>query len=293
MLALTDVMIGRPCYEVTFSDGSTIVADAEHQWLTETRASRRSAQEAVKTHSVRRVFPAVRTTEELAATLRCETADRRLNHSVTNAQAIQLPHRELLLSPYVLGAWLGNGISAAAQITSADPGIVMRLEAEEGLADAEPEALSDRLRTIGVLNDKHVPVSYLRASEAQRRDLLAGLLDTDGTVAATGAVQFAVTNERFARGVQELVVSLGYRCTVMQKKVAGRSEASSVVFTLNFTTDDDVFHLERKRLLHKERRNRRGQRHDSRFVTAVRPIRSVPVRCVESTTTATCTWPAA
>ena len=29
----TDVMIGRPCFEVEFSDGSVIVADAEHQWL--------------------------------------------------------------------------------------------------------------------------------------------------------------------------------------------------------------------------------------------------------------------
>jgi replicative DNA helicase len=29
----TDVMTGRPCFEVEFSDGSMIVADAEHQWL--------------------------------------------------------------------------------------------------------------------------------------------------------------------------------------------------------------------------------------------------------------------
>jgi len=29
----TDVMVGRPCFEVEFSDGSVIVADAEHQWL--------------------------------------------------------------------------------------------------------------------------------------------------------------------------------------------------------------------------------------------------------------------
>src|SRR5664280_2733279 len=28
----TDVMFGRPCFEVEFSDGSLIVADAEHQW---------------------------------------------------------------------------------------------------------------------------------------------------------------------------------------------------------------------------------------------------------------------
>ena len=36
-----EVMHGRPCYEVHFSDGSTILADAEHLWKTSTRASRR------------------------------------------------------------------------------------------------------------------------------------------------------------------------------------------------------------------------------------------------------------
>jgi replicative DNA helicase len=279
VVAATDVMVGRPCYEVTFSDGSTIIADAQHQWLTETRASRRATQEAAKSHCPPRSLAAIHTTEQLAATLRCEMSDRRLNHSVTNAQALQLPTQNLLVPPYVLGAWLGDGTSATAQITSADPGVVMRLEAEEG--ERLSATLTSRLESLGLSGEKHVPTKYLRGSEAQRRDLLAGLLDTDGTVAVTGAVQFSVTNERLALDVQELVVSLGYRCSIMRNPVKGRSEASSVAFTLNFTTDDDVFHLERKRLLHKERRVRRFQRRNSRFVTAVRPIPSVPVRCVE------------
>ena len=32
VVAATEVMLGRPCFEVEFSDGSVIVADAEHQW---------------------------------------------------------------------------------------------------------------------------------------------------------------------------------------------------------------------------------------------------------------------
>jgi replicative DNA helicase len=36
VVAATEVMVDRPCYEITFSDGSVIVADAEHQWLTST-----------------------------------------------------------------------------------------------------------------------------------------------------------------------------------------------------------------------------------------------------------------
>ena len=34
VVAATDVMLGRPCYEVEFSDGTVIVADASHQWPT-------------------------------------------------------------------------------------------------------------------------------------------------------------------------------------------------------------------------------------------------------------------
>nr|WP_255605482.1 replicative DNA helicase [Mycolicibacterium xanthum] len=271
VVAATDVMVGRPCYEVEFSDGTVIVADREHQWLTETRASRRGAS----------IPAAVRTTGEIAATLRCPTKDRRLNHSVANASALQSPDRDLLVPPYTLGAWLGDGTTAAAQLTTADPEITMRIEAE-GIEAGEQGTLQGRLRTIGFLNDKHIPAGYLRASESQRRSLLAGLLDIDGTVTASGSVQFSVTNRRLAEDVAELIVSLGYRCQTMTKRVRGRTAASSTTYTLNFTTDDVVFGLERKAILHKERRaGAWSARHGLRYIVDVRPIPSVPVRCVQ------------
>ncbi|MGW0181731.1 DnaB-like helicase C-terminal domain-containing protein, partial [Nocardia sp. NPDC003345] len=139
-----------------------------------------------------------------------------------------------------------------------------------------------RLRTIGVLGAKHIPPEYLRASERQRRDLLAGLLDTDGTVTHGGSVQFSVTDERLFADVRELVVSLGYRCGVSTKRVVGQSEQRSTAYTLNFGTDHQVFGLHRKVLLHKQRRaDRKSPRTGSRFIVDVRRIESVPVRCVE------------
>ena len=363
VVAATDVMFGRPCFEVEFSDGTMIVADAEHQWLTDTRASRKSAQAAAVGYNRtknQRTFAAVRTTREIADTVRCPTSDRRINHSVVNAAALQAPDRDLLVPPYTLGAWLGDGTTAAAQITTADPEIVMRIEAEGVVAhksasarlryqlrlpespmvEARPCAvcgsmfvpqtsqvrtcgrscggrarfvstpvpaptcgrcgaqscglllcqtcrddfgtLQARLRTIGVLGSKHIPTGYLRASVTQRRALLAGLLDTDGTVTASGSVQFSVTDRRLARDVAELVVSLGYRCQTATKRVRGRSEASSIAYTLNFRTDDMVFGLERKAILHKERRAQCGSaRYSSRYIVDVRAVGSVPVRCVE------------
>jgi replicative DNA helicase len=346
VVAATEVMVDRPCYEVEFSDGSVLVADEQHQWLTRSRGERRSKSDGT-----------VRTTGELAATLRTATADARLNHSVTNADALQLDEQALPVTPYVLGAWLGDGTSAGASITTADPEMVMRLEAEglvvkplaapmryalhlpmtpaetrrcvvcgsefapktsqvktcgrscggraKGIGPANVRPLcpdcglpssglrrcracredhgtvTALLRGLGVLGNKHIPQAYLRGSETQRRDLLAGLLDTDGTVTNAGCVQFTVTNRVLAHDVRELVVSLGYRCTIAERTVVGRTAESSTAYNVNFTCDEDVFWLPRKALLHKELRGKAVTRRSARFITDVRRVASVPVRCIE------------
>ena len=358
---VTEVWQGRPCFRVTFSDGSSIVADAEHEWLTDDRSSRKSAQAAaVQRNRARnqRTFAAVRTTRELAETLRCTTADRRLNHTIRNARPLDLPEADLPLPPYALGVWLGDGTSAAAHFTSADPEIAAYVEGEGleapylgslryGLRLPAPAPVAERrcavcgdafvpqnplvrtcgkscggkakgvregatsaacpdcggpvtgmgrcqacvhehgsvqalLRTMGVLGRKHIPAAYLRAAERQRRALLAGLLDTDGTVTSGGNVQFTSTSQRLADDVYELIVSLGYRCSVATKEVRGRTPESSIAYTLNFSTHDEVFRLSRKQILHKERtRHTSDARRVVRYVTSVEPVASVPVRCIE------------
>src|SRR6185437_14789996 len=297
VVAATAIMWDRPCYEVEFSDGTTIIADAQHQWLTETRDARRSGGGR----------EAIATTEQILATLTVG-AEERSNHSIRNAAPLRAADADLPIPPYALGAWLGawlgEGHSDGARLTSETseiPALIsrggdVRAESRGGmlyalkLAEA-PTLLRDchadhgsftaLLRTLGVLGDKHVPSLYLRASEAQRRDLLAGLMDTDGTVVrGVGSCQFAVTNEHLADTVYELIVSLGYRCGRTTKRVHGRSEASSTCFILNFSTVDDVFRLQRKHLLHVQERPSSTVRIGRRYVKAVRPVASVPVRCV-------------
>src|SRR5690606_11599807 len=87
--------------------------------------------------------------------------------------------------------------------------------------------------------------------------------------------------ERLATDVRELVHSLGYRSGWSTRTVKGRDAARSTAYTITFTTDDEVFSLERKRLVHKERRRPSSPRLTSRFITGVRRIDPVPVRCVE------------
>ncbi|WP_375478049.1 replicative DNA helicase [uncultured Jatrophihabitans sp.] len=263
VVAATDVLNGRPCFELEFSDGTVITADAEHQWLTTTRASRRrpppspalwhtpvySRRESSVAVAERVAAPvgpgaspapAVVTTVEIARTLRCPTADGRPNHAVACAAPLELPDADLLVPPYTLGAWLSDATSAA--------------------------------------EDKHIPAEYLRASAAQRRALLAGLLDTDGHATRSGCVEFGVPNRRLAEDVFELVVSLGYRAAMRAKRVAGRSAATSTTWTVTFTPADRVFGLDRKAerqvdLLRAETR--------SRHIVDARPVPSVPVRCVQ------------
>ena len=361
VVAVSETWTGRPCYRVSFSDGSSIVADEEHEWLTETRASRKSAQAAATGYNRmrnQRTFAEVRTTRDIAETLRCPTKDARLNHSIVNTRPLDLPEIDLPIAPYVLGVWLGDGTSAAAHFTSADPEIPMFIEAEGlevpylgnlryGLrlpgvreirdrecevcgASFRPKAPTVRtcgrtcggklpkdrgraadascpdcggrttgvlrcrecerahgsfqaiLRSVGVLDNKHIPPAYLRGSEDQRRALLAGLLDTDGTLTSQGNVQLTTTSRRLAGDAYELVVSLGYRCSISTKRVNGRTEATSTAFNLNFTTLDEVFRLPRKALLHKERMaGKSAARIGNRFITRVTPVPSVPVRCIQ------------
>ncbi|MGK5449465.1 replicative DNA helicase [Streptomyces radiopugnans] len=353
VVAATDVMHGRPCYRITFDDGTTVVADAEHQWLTDTRSSRRYAHRAAT----------VKTTKEIAETVRCLTADRRTNHSVRNTAPLDLPERALPIPPYTLGAWLGDGSSTAARLTTVDPEILEYVQKDGittrpvgntevtyalSLTVDAPERLKQScavcgmefvprlahvrtcgrscggraraasapvphatcvdcgttcfspfteprcapctrrhgsflvlLRELGVLGNKHIPTEYLRGSIAQRRALLAGLLDTDGTVSRTGSVQFAVTNHALAEGFRELVMSLGYRCGVATKRVKGRSEESSTCYTVTFTTDDEVFRLGRKKQAHRDRLRPSTPKPGQRFITSVEEIESVPVRCVQ------------
>ncbi|WP_237205095.1 replicative DNA helicase [Rothia nasimurium] len=256
----TDVMTGRPCFKVIFDDGTEIIADAEHQWLTETRASRRARSSALAGSGGGRVRTSVgaqvRTTAEIRETVRCVTADRRANHSITNARPLQLPEADLLVAPYTLGIWLGDDSTALA-----------------------PSAKS--LRTLGVLNNKHIPMQYLRASEAQRRALLAGLLDSDGTVTNAGCIQFTVTNRQLAYDTQELALSLGYRTGMVTKKVKGSSEATSTAYKLTFSSSDSVFALSRKNQMHRDRDARPTAKRSSRYIVAVEPVDSVPVRCIE------------
>ena len=87
ILAATEPISGRPCREVVFSDGTTIVADASHGWAVRTKVDR----------AAHRPGPGrVLTTDEIGSSLRY---GREWNHHVVQAAPVQYAEQELEIPP--------------------------------------------------------------------------------------------------------------------------------------------------------------------------------------------------
>ena len=156
VMVVSPIRHNRACYAVKFSDGAQIVADGDHLWLTSTyaertaavkrtdawrerrRATRPSRAKSISkkpwvSKSITRInrervyeytdpqLSGIRTTEQLFATV---LVGKRLNHSIAVAAPLGCDPADLLVDPYMLGLWLGDGTSAQAAITTADQEIL-------------------------------------------------------------------------------------------------------------------------------------------------------------------------
>jgi len=286
---VSDVFLNHDCYEVEFSTGEKIIADSGHQWLTDARKDRDKFRDS---------RPSLRTTKEVfdSVLLRGER-----NHRVRVVGGILLPEKELLIPSYVLGCWLGDGHSDGAAITVSDkdifilerirnlgvpvrknrPGITYALTNGVKNRTYQGKSIKERLRKIGVLNNKHVPIEYLRASFDQRMELLRGLMDTDGSCFGDGTCSFTSTKKRLALDVHELVSSLGFKATFTDGKAMLNGRYCGPVYHVKFYAYSDcpVFHLERKKAKQKSKPSRLT-RIGYRQVKNVRKVGSLPVKCI-------------
>jgi deoxycytidine triphosphate deaminase len=282
VLAATEVLHDRPCFEVRFSDGTVIVADAAHRWLTQDVDDRRRGR-----------IGQVRSTEQIAATL--ERSARGHQHRVDVAAPVQYPSKPLPIDPYVLGAWLGDGTATQAVLTCADQLILDEIEASGcsvvrgkpplthrlGGAghtgrDRRDESLSSRLHDLDLLGNKHIPDDYMLADVGQRQSLLEGLMDADGHVDRWGRCEFTTIRRAFARQVRELAASLGQRAVIVERRAMLDGVDHGPKFDVTFTPDRPVFRLPRK--LARQKRSGTGR---GRTIVSVTPTASVPVRCVQ------------
>jgi replicative DNA helicase len=172
------------------------------------------------------------------------------------------------LDPYALGVWLGLG---GRQVPLE---VQMHVEAG-GLALKEFGAAA---AAIGITHQGFIPSRFLRASAAQRQALLAGLLDVGADVDADGEILFRTESRPLAQGMYELLSTFGLSATVTGHPPQARTRKPEV--WIRFSADRPVFRLTDKDLLHKERSRDAAGPHP-RTITAITPIPSVPVRCIE------------
>ncbi|MBE3590000.1 MAG: terminase [Firmicutes bacterium] len=278
VIAVSEVFTGHDCYEVVFSDGQVITADADHLWAVHDRYRERVVIVDTKTMA-----------GNFHIGNRPTHNERR--YSVRVPAPLRLPERELPIDPYLLGAWLGDGDTSAARMTSADPEVV---EAFAARYDVRPigkyqyavnGGLRRALRELGVLGNKHIPEAYLLASEEQRMELLRGLMDTDGCVIRGSGIprcELTTTNERLALDALQLVRSLGWKATLRKGRATLNGRDCGVKYRLswNATADRAPFRLQRKasRLLPRTGATARSLTIQ---VVDVRRVPSVPTRCIQ------------
>ncbi len=279
----TETRYDRPCFEVVFSDGAKIVADAEHLWETTTHCERKNQARGL-------YAPArVRTTAEIAATAIWTVAGvTRPNHAIPLvAGPVGFKTKaHLPIDPYLLGVWLGNGTAITGNITmnSADGDVIERIRASGWGVHSVPssvytwrvEGLTKALRKAGLLGVKRIPTEYLTASSDDRLALLQGLMDTDGTIGRTGRASFDNTEIDLVDGAESLAVSFGIKTSRRQRIGKINGEEFKICYQVNFTTDTEVFSSRRK----KARLRPVAAKARLRYIMSVKPIPSVPVRCI-------------
>lgn len=154
-------------------------------------------------------------------------------------------HKELLIDPYFLGLWLGDGTKNKAVITNEDPEVIKYVcdfANDNGMActlcNTHSNALSltlknkpynhknyvlDALTYYGIRNNKDIPDDFIYTSVENRLKLLAGLIDTDGNFNKRDRVYTFSQCESRKHIVDKFVFiarSLGFKVSVRTYKTA-------------------------------------------------------------------------
>lgn len=168
--------------------------------------------------------------------------------------------KNLNLDPYILGLWLGDGASNGPEFSSIDKEIIdsfKEFSNKLGLVINQKDSISFRvssktkkananlflneLKRLRVLNSKHIPNDYVFSSEEDRLQLLAGLIDTDGSY-YEGIFEIVQKNKQIADSIVFIARSLGLAAYLKQsyKRAANsKHHEKSLYYRITITGDID------------------------------------------------------
>lgn len=321
---VSPILMAERSFKVVFNTGEEILADGDHLWKTMTKAERKAALRRTDAYRAKRrqtrasravensskpwtsemlkkrnaemqhnyldvPTGGVRNTDEIRETL---MVGKHMNHSVDVCGALDLPHVDLPIEPYLFGLWLGDGSASKGTIgmSSADWDLILphvdrkvRSWREElpgqhnritAYKDISFDGLRRDLKDLGVLDNKHIPTIYLRASVEQRLALLQGLMDTDGTCCArSGSSTLCLSDERLIRDAHHLVSTLGIKATICTRTTTHKDRHD-----VKFTTDLPVFRMKRK--LDRQKRDVLRPVVGRRYIVAIEPVEPRLMRCI-------------
>ena len=148
---------------------------------------------------------------------------------------IEFAKRILPIDPYMIGIWLGDGTSRCSHITSQD-GIIIeyfvlnlekyglyltKLKDTYGYGIVSSSKLNVFMKTLvklDMIQNKHIPAIYKCNSRKNRLSLLAGLLDSDGSLIGNCCFDFVQKCEKLIDDVIYLCRSLGFACYKCKQK---------------------------------------------------------------------------
>lgn len=167
--------------------------------------------------------------------------------------SVEFPEQKISIDPYLLGLWLGDGTKSNSEFTNMDVEVIQYLqeycdknnmvfgkksensEMQYRLSSHEKtkgkNQLINSFREYNLLNNKHIPHEYKANSRNVRLELLAGILDTDGSYDDNSlGYDFVQKNEQLFDDVIFIARSLGLSankkqvtksCTYKDKKIEG------------------------------------------------------------------------
>lgn len=227
---------------------------------------------------------------------------KRDGHRLLHAGPVDFGNQpELPLDPYFLGVLLGDGSFTQRTVTvcTTEPEVVVELSRQcalhglhlnvnatnrsapsyglSGVAGCK-NPVAAHLETLGLrfhgAETKFVPAIYRTASMDQRREILAGLLDTDGYKAGA-AFEFSSKSPQLAEDVAFLARSLGLSATIRRVRNACQTGAVGTYYRVAISGDVSYVPCRVPRRQHTEARQRDPIHHRSeKFVV-------VPTNTVE------------
>ena len=270
-------------YEIEFTNGERIRCHENHEWVVYDRHCQK-----VVTRTVRQM---------LEGGLESGTPGKRghrYHYQLPVREPMEGTEKELPVPPYLLGAWLGDGTATKPAITLCNTDTVILAEFmrqykltkiydQVGCKRYEFDWLREKLQMLGMCRshqyiEKYIPEIYLTASVEQRLELLAGLIDTDGTKDREGRYTFSTTGEKLRQGMKELISTFGWRWSETEYEPAMSNSGvfgKKTVYSIQFCPDIYIpCRVPRKRMSESAIRRKIA-------VKAIRPIEPVSGNCIQ------------